>query len=263
MQQSLDNLGVWKAPDSWPQSAARDRAYQVFQSLDEMDVTALGAQADGSIPYLRFSPDAQAVADEWRDEWEQRLRGDSLKDMPVLAAHLGKYRSLMPSLALIFHLIAYVSSGSSSYGDAEKKFSEVGLEEVVLACEWCNYLEQHAQRVYQAEVSPGLDTAHRLAEKVQRGRIQHGESVRGIYRHEWSGLTTNSQVMRGLEDLESAGWVRVVSHQPPGGPGAPTQVVHLHPALRGKKEWLNLKCGGLKKFSGIPLWMTRWMTRQN
>jgi hypothetical protein len=181
-----------------------------------------------------FSPEAQPVADEWRDQLEQRLRGDSLADMPVLAAHLGKYRSLMPSLALLFHAVTFVSSVGSSTKVSGKNFSEVGLDEVMLACNWCDYLEQHARCIYQAEVSPGLDAAHRLAEKIRAGRIHHGESVRSIYRHEWRGLTTNSQVMRGLEILESVDWVRVVVNQP--ATGAPTQVVHLHPGLRGTTD---------------------------
>jgi hypothetical protein len=102
---------------------------------------------------------------------------------------------------------------------------------VELACDWCDFLEQHARVIYQAEVSPGQLAAHRLVEKLEAGRIRHGEPVRDIYRHQWPGLTTSAQVSSGLEVLEAAGWVRVVT-LPTGG--TPTTVVHLHPGLRGQ-----------------------------
>jgi hypothetical protein len=51
---------------------------------------------------LTFAPDAQALFREWLSQLEARLRGDELA--PVMQAHLAKYRSLMPSLALLFSL---------------------------------------------------------------------------------------------------------------------------------------------------------------
>jgi len=39
---------------------------------------------------------------EWLAELEAKIRGDELH--PALVSHLSKYRSLMPSLALLFEL---------------------------------------------------------------------------------------------------------------------------------------------------------------
>jgi hypothetical protein len=227
----VDSLGEWKPLERWPDSAARDAAYNVFKWLDETDLSTLGTQdSDDEIPYVRFTPEAQVVADQWRTELENHLRGDEHKNMPTFEAHLGKYRSLMPSLALIFHLIdESVKSVKSISGTNEKKFSDVSVEAVGLAADWCGYLEEHARVIYQAEVCPGQDAAHRLAEKIQSGRVHHGEAVRDIYRHQWPGLTTSAQVSSGLEVLESLGWGRIVT-QPTGG--LPTTLVHLHPDLR-------------------------------
>jgi hypothetical protein len=227
----IDHLGEWKAPDAWPASSAREMAYQMFQALDEMDLSFLGTHDDGEIPYVRFAPDAQALADQWRDELEQRLRGDTLKDAPAFEAHLGKYRSLMPSLALIFHLLdTSVKPISQVF---EKKIFEVPLDAVELAADWCEYLEAHARAVYQAEVAPGIAPSHRLAEKIKAGHIHHCATARDIYRHQWPGLTTSAHVNAGLEVLESVGWVKVVS-QPTGG--TLTTLVHLHPDPRGGKD---------------------------
>ena len=41
--------------------------------------------------------------DAWRADLEQQLRAE--EDHPVLLSHVAKYRSLVPSLALIVHLI--------------------------------------------------------------------------------------------------------------------------------------------------------------
>jgi putative DNA primase/helicase len=102
----IDYLGEWNPPEKWPDSAARDTAYNVFKWLDETDLAALGTRdSDDELSYVRFDPAAQIVADQWREELEVRLRGPEFKETPAYEAHLGKYRSLMPSLALIFRLI--------------------------------------------------------------------------------------------------------------------------------------------------------------
>ena len=78
----------------------------MIQKLNDMDfVKDDGAiLEDGNkIPYLRFSPDAQKLFKDWIFELENRLRNND--ETPAVQEHLGKYRSLMPSLALIFHLL--------------------------------------------------------------------------------------------------------------------------------------------------------------
>src|SRR5262249_25469479 len=52
---------------------------------------------------------------------------------------LGKYRSLMPTLALIFHLVD-IADGSGS--------GPVSMQAAGMAAAWCDYLEAHARRVY-------------------------------------------------------------------------------------------------------------------
>jgi hypothetical protein len=61
---------------------------------------------------VRFDDEGQELFDAWRRILETRLREDSLH--PMMEAHLAKYRSLVPSLALLIHLAegAFVSSVS-------------------------------------------------------------------------------------------------------------------------------------------------------
>jgi hypothetical protein len=70
-----------------------------------MDFQAYGSESDkfSKIPYFHFAPDAQEFFNKWLLELEGKLRSSS--EDSVIIEHLAKYRKLMPSLALIFHLI--------------------------------------------------------------------------------------------------------------------------------------------------------------
>src|SRR5712671_5044743 len=95
----------WRNIDRWPDAEARARAFAIYRQLATLDLAALGAEelTPAERPFLRFAPEAQGRFDAWRGALEATLRRED--DHPVLLSHLAKYRSLMPSLALIVHLI--------------------------------------------------------------------------------------------------------------------------------------------------------------
>jgi hypothetical protein len=78
---------------------------EIFQRLNTLAPGAVGAEelTPEELPFLRFEAAAQELFDGWRAALEHRLRAE--EDHPVLLSHLAKYRSLLPSLALLFHLI--------------------------------------------------------------------------------------------------------------------------------------------------------------
>ena len=105
-----------------------------------MDFTASGATLEEgtTIPYFHFSPDAQ----EFFYRWLTKLQTEKLDrdgEEPIMSEHLAKFRSLMPSLALIFHLIE-VADGTAA--------GAVTLRSAQQAAQWCDYLETHARRIY-------------------------------------------------------------------------------------------------------------------
>ena len=126
----------------------------------------------------------------------------------------------MPSLALSFHLVAGVSTRNSG---------PVDLEAAKLAAEWCAYLEAHARKIYSPELQPEVTAARRIAKRIESGDIQDGQTVREIYRCQWSGLTNTESVNTGLQILMEHGWVRI--HQDDTG-GRASNVLHIHPNLR-------------------------------
>ena len=77
---------------------------------------------------------------------------------PMLEAHLAKFRSLIPSLALLIHLV-----------DEDK--GPVGGEALSRACDWGDYLESHARRVYAAALMPAEAGARVLAGHIEWGDL--------------------------------------------------------------------------------------------
>jgi hypothetical protein len=223
-----DDPGPWSPPETWPNAALREQAYKAFVRLDEMpDLLKVAARVgdvvkvdDKAIPYLRFAPEAQDLFDDWRAGLEGRLRSKELAATPAFEAHIAKYRSLMPSLALIFHLLAL---------QAGQPASLVNLEAASLAADWCGFLEQQSRKVYAAELAPGADGAAVLVAKIRSGAIVDGATVRDISRHQWVDLPTATAVRAGLSTLENAGWLRVLQEETGG---RPSEIVRLHPTLR-------------------------------
>lgn len=226
---NIDHLHEWEAPTRWPDHEAKESAYQVFKWLDHPMLGSKAANDGGFIPYLQFSPEAQGPADEWREELEIRVRSTQYEKMPAFEAHLGKYRSLLPSLALIFHLLDLCGN---SY-EPDEEIPPISLAAFELAANWCDYLEIHAKRAYEAELVPGADAALMLAERIHSGNVINNTAIRELYRHQWSGLDSPEKVEQAVKTLESIGWVKVIARQTGG---APSRMLMLHPDLRKAED---------------------------
>jgi putative DNA primase/helicase len=213
--------------DRLPKAQERQRAYALYERLADLDTTGLGATTTEfqTIPALRFTPEAQELFDAWRLELETRLRSDTIHS-PAFESHLAKYRSLMPSLALIFHLLRKV--------ERDWEGNAVALDVTRLAAEWCEFLEAHARKVYAGVLQKDLQAAHALVDKIRTGALTDGQAPREVYRNGWSLLQTPDDVYGGLTYLERHGWIRVCEE--PSGPkgGRPREVIHLHPSLHAE-----------------------------
>nr|MDP9476486.1 YfjI family protein [Actinomycetota bacterium] len=218
--------GPWRNVDRRPDAEAKERAFRVYEKLDALSLEGTGAADDGEggVPALRFTLDAQEVFDEWRGELEGRLRGGELS--PHLESHLAKYRSLMPSLALVFYLVSVVDGAAKAAGG-------VGAEAALRATAWCEYLETHAKRLYASAEDAALEGARVLLGRIRKGDVRDGAAVREVYRgHEWSRLSTPEEVNAAVSVLEEHGWLRV---EKVPTKGRPTLKLRLHPVLLGGK----------------------------
>lgn len=180
-----DIAKAWRSIDRRPNMEARNRATHIFHRLSKLDAHAVGAQrdyaTDDSMPYLRFADDAQAAFTAWLVQLNLRLRSDD--EPPAIIAHLAKFQSLIPSLALLIHLV----DGASG---------PVGLSALQAAIGWGSYLEGHARRIYSPAIASDMAAARLLARKMEQGAVGDEFSLRDIYRHNWSGL--------GKEALQTA-----------------------------------------------------------
>ena len=94
----------WKYVDKGQDQDAVNKAFDTFKRLNNIDINELGAMRDNKddVPYLRFDKEAQGLFKEWIEALETRLRSN--EDDSLMQSHLSKYRSLVPSLALLIHL---------------------------------------------------------------------------------------------------------------------------------------------------------------
>ena len=216
-----DEFGDWRGVDRWPEKEARERAFAVFERLATMEAAELGAETpDEDLPFLRFASDAQRLFLEWRHDLERRIRSEEVKAAPAFEAHLSKYRSLFPKLALLFHLVD-VADGAAGV--------RVSLKAAQLAAAWTEFLEAHAKKVYAEELAGNVSAAHALAERIKTGAVVDGMTVRDIGRREWTGLRSSGRVFEAAEALEVLGWVRVETLETAG---RPSDVLRLHPRFR-------------------------------
>jgi hypothetical protein len=216
-----DRPGDWKEVKRKPNTEARNQAYAIYETLDGIKFETADNEESNTVPYVHFSSDGQVVFDEWRNQLEIRLRSDEFNNTPAFESHIAKYRSLMPSLALIFHSVDAAYNGED--------IGAVSDESASLAAAWCDYLELHARKVYAAELEPEKQTAYLLAKKIKEGSIQSGDTVRDIHRREWTGLSSSEQVKKGLNALEAINWLRVVK-QNTGG--RPSEIILLNPKIK-------------------------------
>jgi putative DNA primase/helicase len=214
----------WRNIDRWPETTAKNRAFEVFKRLDSLDPVKAGAmpEPEGGPPSFRFLSPAQDVCDTWREALEnEKLR--SPDESPLIESHLAKYRKLMPALALLFHLAEIVDGQASGL---------VSLASAELAVKWCDFLEAHARRIYSCVMDADTEPARALSERIKAGALPSPFQTRDIYRRGWSGLDDPHAARRAVGILQDLGWLRIVDIPQTGG--APREDIHIHPKLPRK-----------------------------
>jgi len=199
----------WEEIDRLPDTRAEVRVEQILDRL---------LQISPEDPFrARFSAAAQERFSAWRKELEQQIRGGDLE--PALESHLAKSRSLLPKLALLFHLAE------------DGREEEIPLVQAQRAAQFCGYLESHARRVYGCVTSKPLQLAASLGQKLRRGRLANGFRVCDVYLHGWPGLDTAERARVAIQVLVDAGWVRPSSDRVGGRGGTPSEEYMVNPAI--------------------------------
>lgn len=212
-----DDPGSWRNVDRWPDSEAKTMAYELVDRLVNLDAAELGAEYDEreGLSFLRFESDAQELYFEWLTGLENDLRSD--KYHPALESHFSKYRSLIPSLALICHL----ANGGSG---------PVSLDALQQALAWGEYLTNHTERIYNLGLTHDVSSAKALVKKIQQGELDLPFTIRSVYRKGWTGLNSPKLAENAVELLED---LNIVQRQTLQTGGRSSEVFECHPKLLG------------------------------
>jgi putative DNA primase/helicase len=199
-----DDTSDWQDIDRWPNTTAKNEAYEVFKRLALLDPLSCGAAVDeeNGIPFFRFSLDAQALFSQWRTQLERvKLRSG---EPEIIEAHLSKYRSLIPSMALLCHL-------------ADGGTGPVDEMAMIRASAWSDYLESHARRVFADALAPDVVPATTLAYRVLAGELGNVFTPKDVYRNHWQSLDRLS-TEKAIEYLEDLDWLLIETRKTGGRP---------------------------------------------
>lgn len=193
-----DEPKSWQLIDTKPNKAEKQRAFEIMKALAELDFLKYGAiQSEyDERPHFRFDDDGQAIFNEWLTALQTvKIQKE---ENPLMCEHFGKFRSLMPSLALIFHCID-IADGKAT-GNVTAKAAR-------LAVDWCQYLESHARRIYAMTESPEHEAAVRLAEKIKTKCLLSPFTTRLIQQKGWHGLKDKLEIESACNILIEENWL--------------------------------------------------------
>jgi hypothetical protein len=201
-----DEPKKWELMDEWPDKYAKEKAWAALKALTAIDFQEVGADLmeDDKIPFFRFSPEGQAIFNDWLTELEAKLRTE---EMPLMVEHLAKYRSLMPSLSLIFHMLD-IAEG--------KPGGSITEQAALMAAAWCEFLELHARRIYAIAGDTSIKATVNLAKKIKDQKVSDGFTIRDVYPKGWTLLDTKEKVDAACRELVEANWIKPDQVEIPG-----------------------------------------------
>ncbi|MBM4222381.1 MAG: DUF3987 domain-containing protein [Gammaproteobacteria bacterium] len=204
--------GKWENHDISPNIEAQKKVSELIQSLHHFE-----PKEDLEFKGLRFDEQAQELFNSWREGLEIELRSGTIENLHY-EGHISKYRSLIPSLALIFELL-----------ENNSRSTTVSAQSTRLAIEWGNYLLEHAKKIYKVSSYPHFKSIQIFHKKLLLGQIRDGDSIRSIIRHHWEGLNTTELVEKVIDFFCNLHWIQVITMP---SSGRPIRLIKVHPDIR-------------------------------
>ena len=148
--------------------------FDFFENIEPSTFSLKQYSETKKLSGLHFDSEAQKVFKPWLEVLYNRTAKE-FGSKPAFQAHLGKYPKLCVSLALIFHLIE-----QAVQGDETEPSNKIGLKPLLLAIKWCEFLEQHARKLYFVELNAELIRALELRNRIEDGDIKDGMKIRDL-----------------------------------------------------------------------------------
>ena len=210
-----DLSGDFKLIDRPANKDALRGMHKAIQALNLLSDTLLKGATKNSagVQLLHFDSEAQELFNDWYQKNELMLRTGSLN--PTEHSHFAKYRSLVPGLALLFHLI----NGQDG---------RVSADCLRTALQFAKYLKSHAKRTYGSV--NGLDSApaKSLAKKLLEHKLNDGFTQRSILHKGWANLSNKDSVALAVNALVEYNWLS--EHLSDTG-GRKTNVYRVNPHI--------------------------------
>jgi hypothetical protein len=210
-----DQLTDIKSVDRKPNKAAMDQFHQAFMRLSTQAESKLAGAV--SLPsgaqLLHFSSESQPLFNDWLLANEKLLANGTLD--AARQSHFAKYRSLIPALALLFHLL-----------DGHE--GPICEECLTRSIEFAHYLRDHANRVYASASGNDLRAVRLIAERLLKGELADGFTCRTLMLKGWSGLSGKEQAQAAIDALVEFGWLAETEIRSAGRPSTRYQ---LNPAV--------------------------------
>lgn len=187
----------WKLIDRYPDKEAKNNVFNIYDAIANK-INFPDPEEGEDIPAINFDSEAQKLFYEWITELETELHGNELH--PVMESHLTKYRSLIPSLALIIHIADLAE---------HEQFNLVNVSKPALikAMQWGEYLITHAQRIYGIGINSENTAARLILKKIKEGKLVDGFTARELRRNGWAGLSDVDRVKESLQLLEDCNYL--------------------------------------------------------
>jgi hypothetical protein len=205
----------WVLVDEEPDYVALENFNQLVEKISAY-------QPVGEFDLINFSEESQVLFNSFITNLEMRLRSSTIASN-VFQGHLAKYRSLLPSLCLIFHVVEEFSAS-----DKIVNF-EISTTTFNLALGWVKCLESHVEKVFFKAINEQLHQAHLLQKKILEGELKTGDSLRDVYRKQWSNLTNKNEVYEALQILIQYGWIAFERIESSNGKGK--SIIKVNPEI--------------------------------
>ena len=193
-----DDPGEWRNVDRWPDSAAKREAWSVFDRLDTLDASAVGAQQEtgysgepDGLPFLRLADDAREAFEEWHAEIESRIR---TAEGEGIEGALSKFRTHIPALALLLHL-------------TDRGTGPVSQQATLRALAWAEYFESHARRAFGSGRRLTVAAAKAVLRRARSGALAEVFTARDVYRSGWEHLSDRESAEAALDLLVTHGYL--------------------------------------------------------
>lgn len=189
-----DQVATFRLVDRKPDKTLIDTYFKSIvglQSLAGKEISGAVDLPNGS-KLLHFDSDAQNLFNDWFVKNEMMLTKGTLDS--ARQSHFAKYRSLIPALALIFHLI-----------DGHR--GAVCKDCLCSAISFAKYLKKHADRIYASVSGYDLVAVRLLAQRLLDGKLKNEFTCRTLKLTGWSGLSTYEQAQAAIDVLIEYGWL--------------------------------------------------------